>query len=88
MRPDIPILMIALQIPVLDDTTTEQILEVIAEQVHQALLAIRQEQAASGEPESIPPAEFNEWVIKERLEPYSDKTRKDLLAALGYKSDV
>ena len=81
--PNIPILMITMQIPVQDDTSAEQVLEAIAPQLAEALEQIKQ-QASATDPEAIPQIEFNASVLHETEESYSDDTRDDLLAALGY----
>ena len=83
MTPDTPILMITLQIPVLEDTSAEQVLDAIGQKVSEAISEIKQ-QRASLDPESIPQGEFNEWVVKEIEEPYTAETRDDLLSQLGY----
>jgi hypothetical protein len=85
MKPDTPILMITLHIPVLPDTNAEQVLEAIGQQVSEALETIRREQALE-DTEFEPETDEVENVSQETLEPYSDDTRKDLLAAMGYKS--
>lgn len=82
MKPDIPILMITLHIPVLPDTDTDQVLEAIGQQVSEALETVRQQQAA----ETSDEAERPEAKSEETLEPYTEATQDDLLAALGYKA--
>lgn len=83
MNQDTPILMITLQIPILADTSTGQVLDAIAEQVSDALEEIKKQQAIP-DPEPIPQTEFNDWVIQERNEAFSDTTESDLLTAMGY----
>ena len=91
MQPDTPVLMIALQIPVLEDTSAEQVLAAIGQKVAEALAEIKDKQAQeapdpNADPEAIPQAEFNASVVKETQEPLTDDTAPDLLAALGYKA--
>ena len=81
--PNIPILMITMQIPVQDDTNAEEVLEAIAPQLAEALEQIKQ-QANTPDPETIPQVEFNASVLHETEETFSDNTHTDLLAALGY----
>lgn len=83
MNQDTPILMITLQIPVLADTNTGQVLDAIAQQVSDALEEIKKQQAIP-DPEPIPQSEFNDWVIQERSEAFSEETASDLLTAMGY----
>ena len=90
MQPDTPVLMIALQIPVLADTSAEQVLAAIGEKVAEALAEIKDKQTREAfdpdaDPEAIPQAEFNASVVKETLEPVASEHASDLLAAMGYK---
>lgn len=85
MTPETPILTIALQIPVLPETTTDKVLDSIAQKVSMALEEIRRQQSAP-DPEPISQAEFNAWILKEVEEAYTEKTKGDLLATLGYES--
>lgn len=85
MNSGIPILMISMQIPVLPDTDTSQVLEAIAAQVSQALEAIREQQADQNL-EEIAEQEPRAVVTTETVEPFTDETRDDLLSALGYAS--
>ena len=91
MQPDTPVLMIALQIPVLEDTSAEQVLAAIGQKVAEALAEIKDKEAR----ETLAPdpdfdaaaqAEFNESVVKETLEPLAAEHAGDLLAAMGYKA--
>ena len=84
MNSGIPILMISLQIPVLPDTDAEDVLQAIGMQVAQALEAIREQQ--NGNEETEGELEIREVVTTETLEPFSEGTRDDLLATLGYAS--
>lgn len=94
MKPDTPVLMLSLLIPVTADTSAEQIMNIIGHQVVQALQQIQAHQEAAqsagsddaGDPEAIPQAEFNASVPQEKLEAYSSETRDDLLATLGYSA--
>lgn len=97
MKPNTPILMLSLLIPVTPDMEPEQIMNMIGHQVVEALQQIQsyqqnaQEEASeqeSGDPEAIPQEEFNASVVKEMLEGYSAETRDDLLGKLGYASEV
>ena len=81
--PNTPILMLTIQIPVLDDTSAEQVLDALGPQLAEALAQIKQ-QASAPDPEAIPQLEFNASVLHEAEESYSDDTRSDLLAVLGY----
>ncbi len=85
MKPDIPILMITLHIPVLPDTDADQVLEAIGQQVSEALDAVRQQQATETS-EETDLQEVQEAKSRETLEPYTEDTEEDLLAALGYKA--
>ncbi len=86
MRPDVPILMITLQIPVVPDISAEQVLEAIGEQVSEALKTAKEQQAAEqdAEPEPDTVSSPDDSVLAELTEPFSEETRPDLLAALGY----
>ena len=81
--PNTPILMLTIQIPVLEDTSAAQVLDALGPQLAEALAQIKQ-QANAPDPEAIPQMEFNASVLREMDESYSDDTRGDLLAALGY----
>ena len=88
-----PVLMITLQIPVQADTEAGQILDAFGPQLAEALRQIKEQQSAEEakrnmeiDPEAIPQAEFNASVVKEVEEGYSDDTRTDILATLGYKA--
>ncbi len=96
MPSDTPVLMIALQIPVLEDTSAEQVLAAIGQKVAEAIAEIKDKHARETsapaadafDPEAIAQAEFNASVIKETLEPLSESSASDLLAAMGYPADV
>ncbi len=81
--PNTPILMLTIQIPVQDDTSAEQVLDALGPQLAEALAQIKQ-QANAPDPEAIPQDEFNASVLHESEESYTDDTRSDLLASLGY----
>jgi hypothetical protein len=89
MKPDTPILVITLHIPVQADTSADEVLDAIGQQVSEALYAIRQQQADQEQAEEavFEPA-VNEFRSEETLEPYGENTRDDLLSALGYKYTV
>jgi hypothetical protein len=89
MDPEIPILMITLQIPVTPDTDVKEVLDAIAERVAEALAEARrqqaqQEQPVAEDPEAISAAEFKASLVHETEERFSDTTRPDLLSRLGY----
>ena len=95
MTPETPVLMIALQIPLNAEITADQVLEAIGQQVREALEQIRSKQETDEGTEMTESAperieltaeqkQFKESLIKETLETYSDNTRDDLLAGLGY----
>ena len=93
MNKETPVLMITLQIPVQADTEAGQILDAFGPQLAEALRQIKEQQSAEEakaelelDPEAIPQAEFNASVVKEMQESYSDDTKTDLLATLGYKA--
>lgn len=91
MQSDTPVLMIALQIPVLEDTSAEQVLAAIGQKVAEALAEIKDKQTremkeANADPEAIPQAEFNASVVKETLEPLAAHHESDLLSAMGYNA--
>ncbi len=97
MKPNTPVLMLSLLIPVTPDVSAEQIMNIIGHQVVEALEQIQaQHQIAASEtaaqehddPEAIPRAEFNASVLNETVESYSKETRDDLLGKLGYPSEV
>jgi hypothetical protein len=97
MKPNTPILMLSLLIPVTPDVSPEQVINIIGHQVVEAMQQIRaQQQAANldsgdevnGDPEAIPQQEFNASLLHETLESYSDETSNDLLAKLGYSAEV
>ena len=87
MKPNTPMLMLSLLIPVTAETSPEQVINIIGAQVFEALQQIRAHQEAA-EPESIPDEEFRASVTQETLESYTDETRSDLLAQLGYAGEV
>lgn len=100
MKPDTPILMITLQIPVLPETSADEVLDAIGQQVSQALHAIRAQQADKETPdedvasvavESAPltpeQLEFKQSVIKETLEEPSAEFARNVLAEMGYPID-
>ena len=87
MNSGIPILMISLQIPVLPDTDTDEVLQAIGMQVAQALDAVRQQQSSGDQPE-VEEEEAREMFSSETLEPFTDNTQDDLLATLGYAPTV
>jgi hypothetical protein len=90
MKPNTPILMLSLLIPVTPDTSPEQVINIIGQQVLEALNQIQIHQStleeAETDPEAVPQDEFNESVPRETFESYSDTTRDDLLAKLGYEA--
>jgi len=85
MNSGIPILMISMQIPVLPDTDASQVLEAIAMQVSQALESIREQQSEQGF-EEVTEEDGRELVTAETFEPFSEGTKDDLLATLGYEA--
>lgn len=86
MRPDTPILTITLQIPLLPDTRVEDILDVIGQQLGEAMDAAREQTASAdgdedgGETEAAPESS----ISTEIHEPFTESTKPDLLSALGY----
>ena len=87
MKPNTPILMLSLLIPVTTDTSPEQVINIIGQQVVEALQQIRAHQESepgAADPEAIPQDEFKASLPLETLESYSDETRDDLLGKLGY----
>ncbi len=84
MRPDVPILMITLQIPVVPDISAEQVLEAIGQQVSDALDTARKQQAEEEEEPVFEESHPDESVLAETTEPFSDSTKEDLLTAMGY----
>lgn len=89
MKPDTPILVITLHIPVQADTNADEVLDAIGQQVSEALYAIRQQQADQEQAEeaAFAPA-AREFRSEETREPYGENTQGDLLNALGYKYDA
>ena len=83
MNSGIPILMISLQIPVLPDTDTDEVLQSIGMQVAQALDAVRQQQSTGDQPE-VEEDDAREMFSSETFEPFTENTEQDLLATLGY----
>ena len=97
MKPNTPILMLSLLIPITPDTSAEQVINIIGHQVAEALQQIQVHQANAqaagseednGDPEAISREEFNASLPKEMLEAYTAETRDDLLGKLGYTSEV
>ena len=95
MKPNTPILMLSLLIPVTPDVSPEQIMNMIGHQVVEAMQQIqahqeiaRQEalELSSSDPEVIPQEEFNSSVPMETLESYTAETHDDLLEKLGYSA--
>ena len=90
MNPETPILMITLQIPVTPDTTADEVLDAIGRQVSDALQDFRSQQNAPDpgreDVDAEAREEFKASVPKETQEHFSDLTREDLLAQMGYRS--
>jgi hypothetical protein len=88
MKPNTPILMLSLLIPVTAETNPEQVINIIGQQVVEAMQQIRAHQASAEQetedPEAVPQDEFNATLVKETLEPYSEDTKADWLSKLGY----
>jgi hypothetical protein len=86
--------MLSLLIPVTEDTTAEQVINIIGRQVVEALERIHAQtesgpsEAGGEDPEAIPQDQFNETVLRETLEAYTDNTREDLLGKLGYPAEA
>ena len=92
MKPDIPILMITIHVPVVADITADEVMEAIEEQVRKALQKAKKMQESGEEPEprfrqDLRAQAIKEPVVNETLESYTDTTRDDLLASLGYTSE-
>ena len=85
MKPDTPILMITLQIPVNSETSVDQVLDAIGQAVSEALQNIQQQ---APEPETEAPQDREEMVTQETFESYTDATNEDQLSKLGYSSTV
>jgi hypothetical protein len=87
MKQESPMLMITLMIPLQADISSEQIIEVIGQQLSQAISAARQQQA---EAEGLELADeevqggVRESVSPETFESYTEETKTDLLSTLGY----
>ncbi|HLJ57520.1 MAG TPA: hypothetical protein VKT77_20955 [Chthonomonadaceae bacterium] len=96
MKPNTPILMLSLMIPVVPGVSAEQIMNVIGGQVYEAIQQLEAHQRAEaaaepadlGDPEAIPQEEFNASVPRETFEAYTDDTKEDLLARLGYAAEA
>jgi len=100
MKPNTPVLMLSVLIPVTPETSPEQVINMIGYQVVEALRHIQEQQAVeeitsadgdepnNGDPEAIPQQEFNATVQHEEFESYSDATKDDLLGKLGYTAEV
>ncbi len=87
MIPNTPILTLTLQIPVQPDTTVDKVLEAIAEQFGVALEEVREQQDMQ-DPEAIGQEEFNASLVDETEEAYTDRTKHDILASMGYKETI
>lgn len=83
MKQNIPILTITLHIPLTPDTEVEEVLQAIASTVTEALGEIRS-QVADELPEQITGEEPSSLLSDEAMESYTNTTRDDLLAKLGY----
>jgi hypothetical protein len=96
MKPNTPILMLSLMIPIVPGVSADQIMNVIGGQVVEAMQQLESHQRAAteeeatndGDPEAIPQAEFNASVPVEAFEAYTDDTKDDLLAKLGYAAEA
>src|SRR5215467_3621764 len=87
MQQETPMLMITLMVPLQADISSEQIIEVIGQQLSQAIAAARQQQEAAEGLELVPgqaPLEVTAPTSAETLESYTDETKEDLLSQLGY----
>ncbi len=83
MTPDTPILMITLQIPVLEDTNVDEVMDAIGQKVGEMLNEIKQQQFR-GESEMASEEEARNRITSESQEAITTATEKDLLASLGY----
>jgi hypothetical protein len=83
MKPNIPILTITLHIPLTPDTEVEEVLEAIATTVTDALNEVRG-QDIDELPEQVTDEEPSSHLSGEALEGYTETTKDDLLARLGY----
>jgi len=85
MRPDTPVLMIAIQVPLLQETNAEEVLEAIRHELAAALREVKRRHgisASDADRGGTMPA-----IPRETDEPFSPETREDLLARLGYTAD-
>jgi hypothetical protein len=81
MKPNIPILTITLHIPLMEGVDAEHVLEAIGQQVTEALEQVRGEASDDGEESTL---ERDETITAETYEPYTETTKEDILAKLGY----
>lgn len=86
MRPETPMLMIAIQVPLLPETNAEDVVEAIR---HKLVEALHEVKRRHGVPVSDPDSGAGAMpaVPRETDEPFSPETREDLLARLGYTAD-
>ena len=80
--------MITLMVPLQADISSDQIIEVIGQQLTQAIAAARQQQQQAAEGSELAEDEIVEEaspaVSVETFESYSEETQDDLLSKLGY----
>ena len=86
MQPDMPMLMITLQIPVAADTNAEEILDAIGQQVRDSLNAFKQQNERDFR--NAPHYYEREWNSPEMQEEPTRSTERDLLSGLGYRYDA
>lgn len=86
MNPEMPVLIINLQIAITPDTSAEELMAVIGQKLDEAFVELREHQAdVSFEPDSAESAEdFAAPGLMEVLEGYTEDTDVDLLKAMGY----
>ena len=91
MNPETPILMITLVMPMSAEFDAAQVGEAIGQHIGQALEEIKRRQGMASDeemefddPEAIADAAFRESLPKETHESYTEDTRPNLLAQMGY----
>src|SRR5262249_44327192 len=87
MQQETPMLMITLMVPLQADISSDQIIEVIGQQLTQAIAAARQQQQAAEGTELSEDEIVDEAapaISTETFESYSEDTKDDLLSKLGY----
>ncbi len=91
MKPEQPMFLITMQIPVRPDTDVSEVLDVIGQQLSEAVRKVQEHAEKQSYTKRLEPIVDDGWketVMKETQEDYSEDTGSDLLASMGYRSEA